>query len=181
MWSETGNLPHWARDAIHFFGAADYRERANGITYREVVIALERKLPVAQQIELTREYIQLFTEGGKPYIAAIHVPMASDGLSQPHLHLMFSERLPDGINREPDQYFRRFNPHDPELGGCRKDSAGRHPSEMAAHARALRAMCADLQNRFAAANGVVARVDPRSNIERGLSVTPGHHRGPVYS
>lgn len=181
MWSETGNLPYWARSAVHFFGAADYHERANGIAYREVVIALERQLRPDQQIALAQQYIGLYAAGGKAYIAAIHVPVASDGLPQPHLHLMFSERLPDGIDREPNQFFMRFNPHEPERGGCKKDSAGRHPSEMAGHARMLRAACADLQNQFAASNGISARVDSRSNIERGVRGGPAFHRGPIYT
>ena len=33
---------------------------------------------------------------------------------------MFSERQVDGIARDPDQYFRRYNAKSPEKGGARK-------------------------------------------------------------
>ena len=35
---------------------------------------------------------------------AIHNTIASDGQEQPHLHLMFCERLQDGIERTPQQF-----------------------------------------------------------------------------
>ena len=47
-------------------------------------------------------------------------PRAMDGKEQPHCHLMFSERLLDGIERDPDQFFKRFNSKDPSKGGAKK-------------------------------------------------------------
>ena len=38
---------------------------------------------------------------------------------------MFSERLLDGIERDPDQFFKRFNSKDPSKGGAKKkDNTG---------------------------------------------------------
>ena len=54
------------------------------------------------------------------YAFAIHNPRAMDGKEQPHCHLMFSERLLDGIERDPDQFFKRFNSKDPSKGGAKK-------------------------------------------------------------
>ena len=43
-----------------------------------------------------------------------------DGNDQPHVHLMFNERLQDGIERDPEQYFKRYNSKNPERGGLKK-------------------------------------------------------------
>ena len=43
-----------------------------------------------------------------------------DGNDQPHVHLMFNERLQDGIERDPEQYFKRYNSKNPERGGAKK-------------------------------------------------------------
>ena len=38
---------------------------------------------------------------------------------------MFNERKLDGIERDPDQYFKRFNSKNPERGGCQKLNTGK--------------------------------------------------------
>ena len=43
-----------------------------------------------------------------------------DGNDQPHVHLMFNERLQDGIERDPEQYFKRYNSKNSERGGAKK-------------------------------------------------------------
>ncbi|PAP04265.1 mobilization protein, partial [Salmonella enterica subsp. enterica serovar Kentucky] len=53
----------------------------------------------------------------------MHNPKASiDGGEQPHAHIMMSQRVNDGIERSPEQYFRRYNAKFPARGGARKDS-----------------------------------------------------------
>ncbi|MCI3049250.1 hypothetical protein ML378_26340, partial [Escherichia coli] len=42
--------------------------------------------------------------------------------NQPHAHIMMSQRVNDGIERTPEQYFRRYNARYPERGGAKKDS-----------------------------------------------------------
>ena len=58
------------------------------------------------------------------YSFAIHNPTAMDGKEQPHCHLMFSERLLDGIDRDPEQFFKRYNSKNPDKGGAKKDNTG---------------------------------------------------------
>ena len=61
------------------------------------------------------------TEGERlPYTLAVH---RGDG-ENPHAHLMFSERVNDGIERSREQWFRRTNRKEPEKGGARKSRAG---------------------------------------------------------
>src|SRR3546814_9778396 len=63
------------------------------------------------------------------------------GIPNPHIHLMYSDRVSDGIDRTPDRVFARFNPTHPAAGGCRKDSGGRTPIELRRQAKIGRASC----------------------------------------
>src|SRR3546814_12273207 len=73
---------------------------------------------------------------------AIHGPEGKlGGIPNPHIHLMYSDRVSDGIDRTPDRVFARFNPTHPAAGGCRKDSGGRTPIELRRQAKIGRASC----------------------------------------
>lgn len=73
-----------------------------------------------QRLELVEDFIQSEIGSKYPYQFAIHNPKAMDGKDQPHVHLMFNERLQDGIERDPEQYFKRYNAKNPERGGAKK-------------------------------------------------------------
>ena len=73
-----------------------------------------------QRLELVEEFIQSEIGSKYPYQFAIHNPKAMDGNDQPHVHLMFNERLQDGIERDPEQYFKRYNSKNPERSGAKK-------------------------------------------------------------
>ena len=104
--TEVGNMPAWAADQPQaFWQAADAFERSNGTTYREMEIALPRELDAAQRVELVKDWVRQEIGDRHAYQWAIHVPLALDGKDQPHVHLMFSERQVDGIERDPEQYF----------------------------------------------------------------------------
>lgn len=122
--TEHGNMPEWARDEpAHFWQAADAFERANGSTYREIEIALPRELNEAQRLALVRDFVKQETGDKHAWSFAIHNPKASiDGGEQPHAHIMMSQRVNDGIERSPEQYFRLYNAKFPVRGGARKDS-----------------------------------------------------------
>ena len=55
-------------------------------------------------MKLVKEWVVNEMGTNKPYSLAIHNTIASDGQEQPHLHLMFCERLQDGIERTPQQF-----------------------------------------------------------------------------
>ena len=42
---------------------------------------------------------------------------------------MFNERLQDGIERDPEQYFKRYNSKNSERGGAKKDNTGKSYQE----------------------------------------------------
>ena len=91
---------------------------------------------------------------------------------------MYSQRTRDGIDRDPEQYFRRYNAKSPERGGCRKERTGETPTERKAELKALRERWADLQNEHLAKHGHhSARVDHRSLKERGIDRAPERHLG----
>lgn len=119
---ESGNMPAWAaHKPSEFWKAADTFERANGCTYREIEIALPRELTPAQRLELVRDFIQQEIGDRHAYQFAIHNPKAAiEGGEQPHAHIMFSERLNDGIERDPQPYFKRANTKNPERGGAKR-------------------------------------------------------------
>ena len=111
------------------------------------------------------------------YQYAIHVPRASDGLDNPHVHLMFSERRTDGIARDPDQYFKRFNAAHPERGGCQK-GFGEQPGqkltavERKAELKALRERWGECVNAALERAGHSERVSMKSYADRGLDIQP---------
>lgn len=86
------------------------------------------ELKPEQQVALLQEFVKAELPG-KPYQLAIHEPIAALGKAyQPHAHIMFSDRKPDGIERTPSQHFKRQRTStNPAQGGCKKDSGGREP------------------------------------------------------
>jgi hypothetical protein len=175
---ETGNLPAWAdTEPNRFWQAADTHERANGTTYREMEIALPRELTPTQRLALVRGFVQQELGGRHAYQWAIHNPQAADGHEQPHVHLMFSERRVDGIERDPEHYFRRHNPKTPEKGGAKKGYGpygGGYLSaaERVAHLKGLRQRWEIACNAALERAGRPERIDMRSHLERGSTIPP---------
>lgn len=174
-----GNLPVGIQDPMTFWRAADQGERANGAAYREIIIALPCELTPAQRCELVEEFIDREIRN-KPYQYAIHCPNAALGArEQPHAHVMFSDRIPDGVPREPECFFRRYNARHPEMGGCKKDSGGRDPITFKQEVMRRRENWASVQNEYLAKFGHDARVDARSNRDRNLTKEAERHLGPA--
>lgn len=180
LWTGNGNLPDWANGNPRlFWQMADRHERANGAVYREHEVALPNELDLEQQHALVDKLVQHLV-GDKPYQYAIHAPAAAlAGVQQPHMHLICSDRRPDGLARPAHILFKRPNPKDPSLGGCKKDSGGRTPLQVRDDLIATRKMIADLQNEALAESGHAVRVDHRSHKERGIERQPERHLGPA--
>ena len=174
----SGNLPEWTNgNPIAFWKAADRHERVNGAACREFQLALPRELTSAHHVEIVEQFIeQALPE--KPHEYAIHSPTgALSGEVQPHAHVIFSDRVPDGIERDAEQMFRRYNPVNPSHGGCRKDSGGKSPLELRDQLVAQRKLWADIQNTALEKHGHAARVDHRSYRDQGIEREPEHHLG----
>ena len=123
---QSGNMPHFAQNKPdEFWQAADIYERKNGRVCSSLVVALAKELTAAQRSELAEQFIAEFADRYQfPYSCAIHNHEGSlGGQEQPHLHLMYSERSVDEIERTPEQFFKRYNPKNPQKGGAQKLTA----------------------------------------------------------
>lgn len=134
---EHGNMPGFAAaDPLVFWQAADAHERANGRAYTELQYAVPRELTERNdQIRFARRMADGIVGVKHPYTLAMHDSKAADGERNVHVHLMFSERQLDGIERGPEQFFKRaaapyrhrvtkeMMPADPAKGGAAKDRA----------------------------------------------------------
>lgn len=180
---EFGNMPCWAQHCrAEFFRQADLQERKNGSSYREFEAAIPRELSSEQHIEFVREFVGREIGEDHPYVWAIHNPIATlGGGTQPHVHVMFSERKLDGVERNPDEFFKRYNSKNPENGGCQKESkfsGGLDHEERKAALVGLRERFATLQNKYLATNGHASRVDHRSLKNQGIERQAERHLGP---
>ncbi|WP_272673702.1 MobA/MobL family protein, partial [Providencia sp. PROV031] len=96
---------------------------------------------------------------------------------QPHAHIMFSERLNDGIERDPQPYFKRANTKNPERGGAKKARFGETPTERKEFLIAQRERWATLQNNHLERYQHPDRVDARSLKAQGIEREPERHFG----
>ena len=175
-----GNMPSFAGDEPRrLWKASDQYERKNGSTFRAFTISLPNVLTVEQLTELAEQEARRLA-GPKAFQWALHMPSSSlRGEPNPHVHIVICDRLPDGIERGPEQMFKRYNPAHPEKGGCRKDSGGRTHLALRSQVTAQRAAAADEINAALARHGHEHRVDHRPLKERGINRAPEHYLGPA--
>ena len=122
---ESGSMPSFASsDARLYWAAADSHERSNGRLFRSLTAALPNSLDAAGRLDLARSFAAHVTGGELPYTLALHAGLSKKAgvADNPHLHLVFSERVNDGVARAAEQWFRRAAPKggDPAAGGARK-------------------------------------------------------------
>ena len=122
---ESGNMPSFAEaDPHRYWEAADLHERSNGRLFRSMTVALPNSLSSAAQLRLAQAIAKHVTGGELPHTLAIHAGRSKeeDVPDNPHFHLVFSERVNDGMERAAEQWFRRAAAagRDPASGGARK-------------------------------------------------------------
>lgn len=171
----AGNMPAGATPK-RFWTTADKRLRYNGVAYRSWNVAFPRAFSHSQNKDLLID-LGMHLAGSRPFEACLHCPSAAlEGGPQPHGHFTIYDCQPDGIPRELDAFFGRYNPKDPAKGGVRKGSAptrGAYRQELCRE----RALCAEVINRHLELNGFSERVDHRSNEAQGITTEPGKHLG----
>ena len=192
---ESGSMPAFASsDARVYWAAADSHERSNGRLFRSLTAALPNSLDLAGRLELARSFAAHVTAGQMPYTLAVHAGLSREPgvASNPHLHLVFSERVNDGVERAAEQWFRRAAPagRDPASGGARKSERTK-PREWLEETRETWA--AEMNLAFGRA-GVADRVTAESHAaqlarareagdaaeeERLLLNPPSEHIGPA--
>ena len=168
-----GNMPKWAEhNPNDFWQMADKHERKNGSTYREHVIALPRELDEYKRHELIKDWIAQEIGEKHAYQYAIHNPPALDGGEQPHAHIMFSERTIDDVERDPDQYFKRYNSKNPEKGGAKKANTPKFSAERKEELKAMRDRWEKICNAHLERAGRYERISMKSNKEQGIEREP---------
>ena len=173
LYTESGHMPAWAEaDPTTYWDAADLHERANGRLFKRVEVALPTALTAEEQRELAVGFARHLTDGEQlPYTLAIH---AGEG-TNPHCHLLISERTNDGLERSAEQWFRRYNPAHPEEGGARKTTA-LHPKAWLVETREA---WAEQTNQALERAGHEVRIDHRSLEAQGIERLPSLHLGPT--
>lgn len=132
------------------------------------------ELTADQQRELTHRFAQQLTANEQlPYTLAIH-----DGKgTNPHCHLLISERTNDGIERTPQQWFKRYNSQEPAQGGSRKTDILKPQQWL----EQTRQQWAELTNQTLERAGVESRIDHRTLAVQGIKRIPQIHLGPAVA
>ena len=173
LYTASGHMPAWAEaDPTTYWDAADLHERANGRLFKRLEFALPTALTADEQRELAVGFARHLTADEQlPYTLAIH---AGDG-TNPHCHLLISERTNDGLDRSSDQWFRRYNAAAPDQGGARKTEALKPKAWL----EATREAWADHANQALEEAGHAIRIDHRSLEAQGIERLPSLHLGPA--
>ena len=168
------HLPKWAKDDPKiFFHAADKYEGVGHRRYVEIEFALPNELKTVEQY---RQIIDAFIAkhlSEHYYAYAIHEKMGVvSGRRHPHVHIMFSERLIDDVEKTKERSANAFFSYP-----ARKKKDGSKPSFQEKWKRGapkdrkwcnhryiseLRADFAQIQNEVLERNGFSIRVDHRS-------------------
>ncbi len=161
------HLPKWADgSAKKFFEAADRYERANGERYKEIEFSLPNELDLEEHKKIVEEFLDHHLRDYY-YSYAIHdkIGSMSDGERQPHVHIMFSTREIDNVERtqerSPERFFKQYNRKNPEKGGCQKAKKW-YSAERRKYLVLMREDYANIQNEALARNGINLRVDHRT-------------------
>ena len=85
---------------------------------------------------------------------------------------MFNERKLDGIERDPDQYFKRFNSKNPERGGCQKLNTGKRITQLESRKLKRFGKGETMCNRSLERAGLSIRVNLKSLKEQGIDQAP---------
>ena len=168
------HLPKWAHDdPKKFFQAADIYEGVGHRRYVEIEFALPNELSTVKQY---RQIIDAFIAkhlSDHYYAYAIHDKMGMlSGQRHPHVHIMFSERLIDDVEKKKERAAKAFFQYP-----ARKKKDGSEPSFQEKWKRGapkdrkwcnrqyisrLRADFAQIQNEVLEQNGYSIRVDHRT-------------------
>ena len=172
---EHRNYPDWAKgNPIEFWQASDEYERANGRVYTQIECALPRELSPGERLLLIKNFLDRELGERHSYTFVVHNPLALDGKENPHLHVLFSERTMDGIERPKEQFFKRKNAQHPERGGAAKNRDWNRQHKITE----LRASWSQAVNRALEKAGRKERINLSSLNKQGIDRIPEPKMGP---
>ena len=122
LFGQNVNMPDFAsEDPKLFWESCENYERANANTFRTIDFSLPTELSDEENIELAARFAEELFGDKFVYSMAVHSkPSGVQSIQNIHCHIMFSERKLDGIERDPKEFFKRFNRKNPQFGGCEK-------------------------------------------------------------
>ncbi len=122
IYSENMNMPSFAIDNPKaFWESVELYERSNANHFREIEFTIPHELNEEERIEVATDFAKRLFKDEYVYSLAIHNKKSSiDNIDNIHCHIIFSERKLDGIDRNEEEFFKRFNSTNPSLGGCEK-------------------------------------------------------------
>lgn len=103
-------LPRWANDSPNkFFKAADRYSPKDARRYQEIEFSLQNELTLEQNLEIVRAFIDK-NLSNHYYAFAIHdkIGVMSDGSHNLHVHLMFSPRIIDDIEKKRERLVSKY-------------------------------------------------------------------------
>lgn len=160
---QANSLPKWAKDNPKiFWRAADKHERANACTYKELEFNLMNELPLEENLKIISQLMNAEPMNKFYYSLAVHDKKASSiaGQRNLHVHIMFSERERDNIERSAETFFKRYNPKDPAKGGAKKSRIFVNPKTGKQTITNLRKQYADITNQILKDNGLDLKISP---------------------
>ena len=166
-------LPTWAKgSAQKFFEAATRYEDKGNRRYKEIELSLPNELSLEQNLEIVNTFLKNHL-ANHYYAYAIHEKSGElSGERHPHVHIMFSERLIDDVERISERpaykYFRRATKplHGEQVASFERRREHGAPKDKKWHNKkylfALREDFARIQNDVLKKNGFSIRVDHRT-------------------
>ena len=116
------NIPEWANSAYDFWEKYSLEDRANS-SYKKIELSLQGELSLEENKKMLNEFIKKNIGENFYYSVVIHDKESNEkGTQNMHAHIMICKRFEDGIKREPEQFFKRYNSNSPEKGGALTDN-----------------------------------------------------------
>lgn len=166
-------LPKWAKgSAQKFFSAATKYEDKGNCRYKEIELSLPNELTLEQNLEIVDRFLKNHL-ANHYYAYAIHEKNGElSGERHPHVHIMFSERLIDDVERANERpaykYFRRAAKplRGEQIASFERRREHGAPKDKKWHSKKyfheLREDFARIQNEVLTKNGFSIRVDHRT-------------------
>lgn len=183
IFSSENNIPAWAKNAREFFAEMDKQELSKkekehsdissedrNVKCREIEFALPVELSKEEQIELTEKFCSKIMGDNHAYAFAIHKNKgALSGKENPHVHLVYSDRLIERDRDVPRELFCR------QRTGYKKDRTITGPKRHEWY-RKVRKTWADMVNEKLKEKDVEL-ISELSYQEQGVERTPQKHLG----
>ena len=171
-------LPKWAKGSPQkFFSAATRYEDKGNYRYKEIELSLPNELTLEQNREIVDRFLANHL-ANHYYAYAIHEKAGElSGERHPHVHIMFSERIIDDVERTSERpackYFRRAAKplRGEQIASFERRCQHGAPKDKKWHSKKfffeMREDFARIQNEVLAKNGYSIRVDHRTlNAQR---------------